>query len=616
MARATDADVQATTQVTETGQLVGTLAYMSPEQVIGDSRAIDARTDVYALGVLLYELLCGRLPYEVVQHSIVETARIIREVEPHRLSAIDTHLRGDVETIVLKAMEKDPARRYATAADLAADIRRHLADQPIAARPASATYQLRKFARRHRALVGGALAVFVVLVAGVVVATSFAIQEARQRARAEQLLLDADRARREAESARDDARLEAQKAQAAVTFLQGMLASADPDVQAGETLTVLDALDRAKAQLEDLDDQPAVQAAVRHILGTTYASLGRQDEAFTHLRAALATRREHFGDAHPDVAMTLNSLAQLHLRRNEHEPALALAREALAIQEEHFPDRMLDMATSKQHVAAALDERGDSAAALPLLQEVLATRQALLAPTDELIPITMNLIAYTLTNLGEYEQAEDMYRAAVDLCRRHQGENQLLVASGLSNLAALHRNQGNPLKARELDLEALALADRLLDDDHPVIATLHQHLADIEFELGNEEAAEAHAASAIAARRGIFGDDHPLLAVSLTHHGFMLQRLGRLESAEAELREALAILRRHPGDAPQLAYTLYRVADVLAAQGRFAEAESFARECLETQGALYGPDDPPIQATRRLMTRIQEGPNADPSDAK
>ncbi|MCA8952791.1 MAG: protein kinase, partial [Planctomycetes bacterium] len=176
IARATSSDVMTMTLQTAVGQLVGTVPYMSPEQVLGDSSQIDARSDVYALGALLYRLLSGRLPAEVSGRSIPEAARIIRDDEPTRLGTIATTLRGDVETIVHKALEKDRDRRYQSAGALAADLRRHLAHEPIVARPATTLYQLKKFARRHKGLTVGLASAAVVLIAGVVISTSFAIQ--------------------------------------------------------------------------------------------------------------------------------------------------------------------------------------------------------------------------------------------------------------------------------------------------------------------------------------------------------------------------------------------------------------------------------------------------------
>ncbi len=177
VARLTDSDAH-TTRQTDLGQLVGTLAYMSPEQVLADPDALDGRSDVYALGVSLYELLAGRMPY-TISPRLHEAVQTIREEDPGRLSSIDRSYRGDIETIVAKALEKDKARRYASPAALADDIRRYLGDQPITARAASASYQLQKFARRHRALVGGLAAVFTVLIVGTVVSAWQAVRASR-----------------------------------------------------------------------------------------------------------------------------------------------------------------------------------------------------------------------------------------------------------------------------------------------------------------------------------------------------------------------------------------------------------------------------------------------------
>jgi WD40 repeat protein/serine/threonine protein kinase len=185
VARATDADLQTTTGRTEIGQLIGTLSYMSPEQIAADPALIDQRSDVYTLGVILFELLADRLPYHLAGLPLPEVARVIRDQDPSSLGSINTLLRGDVETIVAKALEKDRARRYPSAGELAADIRRHLSHEPIRARPASAAYRLRKFARRNKALVGGVAGVMAALVLGLIGTTLFAVREAEQRSQAE-----------------------------------------------------------------------------------------------------------------------------------------------------------------------------------------------------------------------------------------------------------------------------------------------------------------------------------------------------------------------------------------------------------------------------------------------
>ncbi len=198
MARATNSDLLTGAGLTQTGQLLGTPNYMSPEQVAADPAAIDHRADVYTLGVILYQLAAHRLPFQLENRPLAEAARLILEEDPPRLGSVNPELRGDVETIVAKALEKERARRYASAADLSADLRRLLAHEPIQARPTSALYQLGKFARRHRGLVGGVLATGLALVLGLVGTILFALAEARQRSQAEE---NAHRANEEKQAA-------------------------------------------------------------------------------------------------------------------------------------------------------------------------------------------------------------------------------------------------------------------------------------------------------------------------------------------------------------------------------------------------------------------------------
>ena len=253
LARATDADAQMTQQ-TVAGQILGTLAYMSPEQVLGDPLAVDTRSDIYALGVILYELLAKKLPYALsnVLHEAVETIRV---TEPPQLSSVNRAFRGDVETIVGKALEKEKARRYASAAELAADIGRFLHDEPIVARPPSTTYRIAKFARRHRVLVASTAIIFLVLVCGIAVSTWQAVK--------------ARRAQREAEK-------QAAIAQAVTDFLRNdLLGQASAYQQSDPDIKVRTALDRAAAKVnEKFKNQPEVQMEILDTIGKTYGGMG------------------------------------------------------------------------------------------------------------------------------------------------------------------------------------------------------------------------------------------------------------------------------------------------------------------------------------------------------
>src|SRR5262245_20119340 len=303
VARVTDSDAQATMQ-TDVGQLVGTLAYMSPEQVLADPLELDIRSDVYALGVIVYELLAGRLPYNISK-KIHEALHAIREEDPSKLSSINRAYRGDIETIVAKALEKDKTRRYASAAELAADITHYLKDEPIVAQPPSTRYQLQKFARRHKTLVGGIAVVFVVLVVGIVMSTWQAVRASRaetaalrERDRATiaeqtasterdkalkaqaQAIESAEQARLERDKAiaeKQRADTESATAKAVSEFLQKNLfeqVTGGTGRGAAPDMSVSGALDRTAARIDDtFAGQPLVEAGVREAVGLAYMGL-------------------------------------------------------------------------------------------------------------------------------------------------------------------------------------------------------------------------------------------------------------------------------------------------------------------------------------------------------
>ena len=311
---------------------------MSPEQVLADPLELDTRSDVYALGVILYELLAARLPYRL-SSKIVEAARTIREEDPAPLSSISRVYRGDVETIVAKALEKDKARRYPSAAALAADIRSYLADEPIAARPASTAYQLQKFARRHRALVGGVAAVFVALAAGTVVSTWQALRAreaervavaaerrvieerdtaTRERNRALAAEAQSQQERNQAVAQKQRADNEAAIATAVSEFLRrDLLAQAStrsqsrPDTTPDPDLKVRTALDRAAMRIgTTFAGKPLVEASIRQTIGIAYQDLALYPEARQQLERALELRRKALGEDDPATLEVLNDVAR------------------------------------------------------------------------------------------------------------------------------------------------------------------------------------------------------------------------------------------------------------------------------------------------------------------
>jgi tetratricopeptide (TPR) repeat protein len=528
VARAPDSDRQATMQ-TSTGMIVGTLPYMSPEQVSADPTDLDTRSDVYALGVVLYELLAGQLPYDVQGGTLADALRTIAEDDPLPLRLVDRAFRGDVETIVGKALAKERDRRYASAAELAADIRRHLDDQPIVARPASAAYQIGKFARRNKALVGGTVAVFVVLAGGVLAAS-------RQATRA---------------------RREAHKAEAVNAFVQDMLGAANPRSVSraapdrGRTITVVQALTAAAAKLDagELSAEPLVEAAVRQTVGATFRDLGDYDAAEANLRKALDARRRLLDPHDPELADSLDGLAQLLFMRGKPADAEPLFREALAIRRPSAP--AAELATSLNGLAELLQDRGKNDEADALFREALALKGA----GDAEAARTRNSLAILLHATGKLDESERLFGEALAMRRRVQGP------------------------------------------DHPDVASTLYQLALIQKDEGKNAQATASMSAAVDIWRRVLGGDHPYLAASLSTLGAMYRNEGRLDEAEPLLRESVAIYRRTAGqDDPQLGGSLYNLAKVLQSAGKPKEAEPVAREAFQIMGRALPPDHPTLAA--------------------
>ncbi len=311
VARSTDSDLALTTLQTNVGQLVGTLQYMSPEQCQADPHDIDIRSDVYALGIVLYELLTGELPYDISRATIFEASLVIREQQAVSLRILNKALRRDVETVVLKALEKDRDRRYRSAAEFSDDLQRYLNDEPISARPPSLVYQLRVFARRNRGFIGAVTAVFIVLLAGAIVSTTLYFS---------------------AEAARQQAVTEEAKFKQVVRLMNTMLEGVGPSTGEGRATLLREILDETTLNVAtELAGQPEVEAMIRTTLGNTYGQLGEFKTAELHLQKALVLRKQLFGDEHVDVARSLGKLGWLLLRKGDHAEAAALHNEALAM---------------------------------------------------------------------------------------------------------------------------------------------------------------------------------------------------------------------------------------------------------------------------------------------
>jgi tetratricopeptide (TPR) repeat protein/tRNA A-37 threonylcarbamoyl transferase component Bud32 len=586
VARGTDSDMVVTTLQTDVGQLIGTLQYMSPEQCEADPHDIDIRSDVYALGVVLYELLCGKLPYDVSQKPVYESTRVIREQQPTRLSTIDAALKGDCETIVLKALEKNRERRYQSAVELGQDIHRCLAGEAIVARPPSIVYQFRIFARRNKALFAATGAVFVALLGGLIVSTWLYLQTERARA---------ETARERDRAVAAEVRAEHRRAEAdAVTrFLSEMLASVDPDIALGSEVTVKQILDQASDEVDTaFPDQPSIEASLRATIGSTYRALGKYAAGERHLRAALRIRRRQWGEEHPDVAASLNNLAWLLLKKGDFAAAEPLYREALAMRRKLLDEDHPDLADSLNNLANLLIDKGDYAAAESLHREALAIREKLFGREHLTVSESLNNLASVLEYQDKRAEAEPLHRESLALRRTLLGDQHPRVATVLNNLGGLLRRKGDYAAAEPLLREALAIRRKALGTEHPAVATSLNNLALLLRAKGDTAAAEPLYREALAMRRKLLGNQHPRVANILSNLGYLLQAKGDYAAAELLYREALSIIREVHGDEhPTVARDLRYLAATLVGQGDHAAAEPLLRQALAINRKIRPEDN-------------------------
>jgi hypothetical protein len=573
VARLTDSDAHATRQ-TDIGQLIGTLAYMSPEQVLGDPGEIDTRSDVYALGVILYELLAGQKPYEIGR-QLPEVVRTIREEEPTSLSSVNRTCRGDIETIVGKALEKDKTRRYASAAELAADLRHHLHDEPITARPPSTTYQLQKFARRNKALVIGVAAVFVVLIAGVVASTWEAVKARRAEANAKQ---------------------QSAIAQAVNDFLQNDLlgqASAYNQSKPDPNITVRAVLDRAAEHIEGkFEKQPEVEAAIRDTIGQTYAALAVYPEAERQLEAAADLRRRVLGPEHPETLRSINTLVNLDYQDGKYAQGEALGNQTLEISRRVLGSENPDTMGLTEDLADVYNGEGKYAQAEALHSQALQFRRRVFGPEDTGGTLTVAMdLAVDYEGEGKYAQAEALFSQTLEIQRRVLGPEHPPTLLSMGNLAESYAAEGKYAQAEALYSQTLEIMRRVLGPEHDYTLWSMTGLANVYQDEGKYAQAEALHSQTFETMRRVLGPEHPDTLEALSAFAFLYQREGKYALAEKYAEQALAG-RRHALKA-QHPDTMASEADLALAylsQGKSAQSEPMAREALEAEKKIQTDD--------------------------
>ncbi|MBC8106296.1 MAG: tetratricopeptide repeat protein [Anaerolineae bacterium] len=612
IAKATQSRLTEKTLFTEFRQLVGTPEYMSPEQADG-SLDIDTRTDIYSLGVLLYELLTGTTPFdgkELRSKAYGEIQRMIRDVDPPRpstrLSAmkdtlatvaarrqleprkLNTEVRGDLDWIVMKALEKDRSRRYETASALIADVARHLANEPVIAGPPNSAYRLRKFIRRHRnGVTLTATATLLVIVGTAVYIRGIRSEQHRTNLANAELKVQRD----EAERQKRDAQAARQDTQAVNEFLAAdVLGAADPAVAQGKEVSVKQALDNAaKSVGEKLRDRPTIEASVRMALAQSYEALGHVDIALLHAQAALEIRRKLLGPDHFDTIDSESSVALYLQYQANYSAAEPLCRDAVARSiatlgpdDPHTLRRQFNLAT-------LLDDLGKLNDAQQIHRQVLQARRRVLGEDDPDTIGSINYLAKSLGRQGRLDEAESLSREALAKRRRVQGNLHPQTLIAISDLALGLRNQAKLDQAESLYREAYAGMQTVLGEEHPSTLIVCNNLAELLMFVGRLDEAEQLYRLTMERCRRVNGENHPDTVAFATNLARLLDRLGRSADAETIYKQALAGSRRVNGEEhPTTILIVGLLAEHYETQLRPADAEPLLKEMYEKVSKVEG----------------------------
>jgi len=603
IAKAIDHRLTEQTLHTMQGQMIGTPEYMSPEQAERSGQDIDTRSDIFSLGVILYELVGGVLPFDpqtFQDTGLLEIQQILKEVEPPKVStrisklgdtqtsiadrrrtdpaSLQNQLEGDLDWITMKAMSKDRTQRYGTATELAEDITRHLKNEPILACPPSTRYLLRKYIARHKVeVIAGAIVILAVIVG--LIGTSVSMVKAKK---AEKTALEAQELALE----------EARTAEEVSDFLVGLFEVSNPDQAKGDTITAREILDRGAEKIEDeLADQPVIQTRLMTTMAFVYMGLGLNKESEVILKKALNIRRKFYGDNHIEVAHNITNIIQVYSLQGRYLEVEPLYKEAINVLESACEPDDPVLLTAYFEYGIVRRHMGDFDEAYSLFDNVIKQREASVGDNDSLVFKAYHQMGWLMHLTGRDEESLELYKKTKYLNERYYGKENAMLALILNDMSIVYGALNHPDTAELYLNQAIDIQKSILGPEHPLTGMFLNNLGVLHWQKGEFDLAQECWEETLEIREKNHGHNHPLVAGIIYNLALLAQRNSDYEKAEILYNEALSITNKVYGpDNINATSTMTELANLYFLLEKYQESSQLYDRVVEIKQKTFGTE--------------------------